>query len=400
MKILWLSRWDSRNPTDGQLVYSEGLISSLEHLGADIHVIATARTAGAPMTSSSSRTIVAPSVWPRAFSLMTNISSDSFKQRSTAFRESIESALTDRPDVIIFDYYATGWMLEHIQDFYERMGKDRPFLVYLSHNHEASLRPKVAQGYSGNALKKWAVRHDAEKAAAMENQLAAACDLICAITDQDSAQYQRDFPDKSHLTILPGYTGSVREPGHISESTPRRVIMMGSLLWIAKQESIRRFILAARQGFEDANIEFLVLGRAEPDFLQSIEALSPSVRAVGFVDDPLPFLHASRIGLMPDELGGGFKLRIMDYIFNGVPVAAIRSQAEGLPLNGTSDMLTADGATELAQAIIANIDDIGRLNEMATQAQAKCSGKFDWENRSKMLVKTIEMGISSASGRS
>ena len=176
--------------------------------------------------------------------------------------------------------------------------------------------------------------------------------------------------------------------------------MMGSLLWIAKQESIRRFILAARQGFEDANIEFLVLGRAEPDFLQSIEALSPSVRAVGFVDDPLPFLHASRIGLMPDELGGGFKLRIMDYIFNGVPVAAIRSQAEGLPLNGTSDMLTADGATELAQAIIANIDDIGRLNEMATQAQAKCSGKFDWENRSKMLVKTIEMGISSASGRS
>lgn len=394
MKILWLSRWDSRNPTDGQLVYSEGLISALERLGADINVIATARTAGASIPSTPGRTIVSPAFWPRSLSLMSNISSDSFKQRSTGFREAIERALTESPDAIIFDYYATGWMLKLIEGFYDRIAQQMPFMVYLSHNHEASLRPKVAQGYSGNAIKKWAIQRDSEKAAAMENRLAAACDLICAITDQDSAQYQRDFPEKSHLTILPGYTGSVREPGHICESTPRRVIMMGSLLWIAKQESIRRFILAARRGFEEANIEFVVLGRAEPEFLRSIEAMSPSVKALGFVEDPLPFLHASRIGLMPDELGGGFKLRIMDYIFNGVPVAAIRSQTEGLPLNGQTDMFTADAAGELAEDIIANIDDIASLNEMASQAQAKCSGKFDWENRGKMLVRAIEAGIS------
>lgn len=391
MKILWLSRWDSRNPTDGQLLYSEGLISSLERLGANIKVLATSRSDGGARLPDSTRIIVNPAIWPRGFSLLTNISSDAFKQRSANFRQALKLALDSVPDVVVFDYYATGWALPIVQRHCRKMGRHRPLLVYLSHNHEASLRPNVAKGYQGSVVKKWAVRHDSKKVAVMENVLAAACDVICAITDQDSAQYQTDFPKKSHLTLLPGYSGSARDVGQISELTPRRVIMMGSLLWIAKQESMRRFIAAASRSFEEANVELIIIGRAEPDFLKSVEGISPCVTALGFVDDPLPLLYSSRIGLMPDELGGGFKLRIMDYVFNGVPVAAIRSQTKGLPLDSDADMITADDSTLLAKKIIAKIDDIDFLNKIAKRAKDKCIGKFDWESRGVLFLREIEI---------
>jgi polysaccharide biosynthesis protein PslH len=391
MKILWLSRWDSRNPTDGQLLYSEGLISSLERLGADIKVIATSRSDSGATLPDSTRVIVNPAIWPRGFSLLTNISSDAFKQRSADFIHALKLSLDSAPDVVVFDYYATGWALPIVQSHCRRIGRPGPLLVYLSHNHEASLRPKVAEGYQGSFVKTWAIRHDSKKVASMENVLAAACDIICAITDQDSSQYKTDFPKKSHLTLLPGYSGSTRDAGQISDLTPRRVIMMGSLLWIAKQESMRRFIAAASRSFEEARVELVIIGRAEPDFLRSIEAISPCVTALGFVDDPLPLLYSSRIGLMPDELGGGFKLRLMDYVFNGVPVAAIRSQTKGLPLDSDADMITADDSTLLAKKIIEKIDDIVFLNKISEQAKDKCMGKFDWESRGTLFLREIEM---------
>lgn len=389
MKILCLFRWDTRNPTDGQLLYGEGIAASLERSGADITVLATARPDTVHLPPVPGRYIQPAAPWPRSASLLSRLSSDAFQQRSSGFIAALRSALEQQPDVIVFDYYATGWALDLVLSHCRDRGAMRPLLVYISHNHEASLRPKVAAAYRGNAIMRSIIQHDAAKVVRMENRLVAHCDMVFAITDQDAELYRRAFPDKRYEVLLPAYDGRFRDAGLITADTPKRVIMMGSLIWIAKKENIRRFILEAREKFEKAGVELVLVGRSEPEFLESLRCLSPCVTTLGFVDDPLPLLHASRIGLMPDEIGGGFKLRVMDYVFNGVPVAAIRSQTKGLPLDPDNDMIAAEDVRDLAEQIIAVIDDVDRLNTLAGQAQVKCTGKFDWDSRGRMLLQAV-----------
>lgn len=389
MKILCLHRWDTRNPTDGQLLYSDGLISSLERLGANITVLATSRPDTNHLPPVFGRKIQEPSRWPKPLSLFSTLSSDAFMQRSRGFMQALRTALKELPDVVIFEYYATGWALDLVIDHYRANRAPRPLIVYISHNHEASLRRKVAAAYQGNAVMRLVVRMDAAKAARLENRLMAHSDLVFAITDDDAELYRQEFPDKDYVTLLPAYGGAFREAGFIRGDTPKRVIMMGSMLWIAKKENIRRFIAAAGEKFTAAGIELLLIGRSEPEFLEAMRKLSPCVNAVGFVEDPLPLLHTSRIGLMPDELGGGFKLRVMDYIFNGVPLAVIRSQIKGLPINPATDMIAAEDVEDLADQIISTIDNIDALNEMAKRAQAKCVNKFDWDSRGMLVLETI-----------
>lgn len=392
MKLLWIARWDSRNPTDGQLLYTEGLLSSLAPNGASVEVLATVRDETADMTAPPERMHMAPWPLPRSLSLFTSLSSDAAKQRTRAFVRALDAALARRPDAIVFDYYATGWAVSAVEAHCAALGKGRPLIVYVSHNHEASLRRTVADQYKGNALMRWVVRRDAAKAAALEDRLVEAADLIATNTDEDAALYRAVSPDKHYVTVTPAYGGAVRPAGAITPQTARRAIMMGSLLWIAKQENLRRFVEAADRRFVDAGIELIVLGRSDPAFLETITRMSSSVKALGFVKDPLPLLYDSRIGLMPDELGGGFKHRVVNYIFNGVPVATIRSQAAGLPLDLDHDLIAADTVDELVDAIVTAIDDVDRLNVMAGQAQAKCQGKFDWPSRGKTLLDAIADG--------
>ncbi len=389
MKLLWIARWDSRNPTDGQLLYSEGMISSLAPNGASVEVLATIRSETVDVPDLAGRTHLDPWRWPRFLSLLSSLPSDAAKQRTGAFAHALRKALDRRPDAVIFDYYATGWALDVVRDHCVRMGPDRPLIVYLSHNHESSLRLTVADQYVGNPMMRWIVRHDAKKAARLENSLVEAADLIATNTDEDTALYRAAAPEKPYVTVMPAYGGAVRAAGAITSATSRRVIMMGSLLWIAKQENLRRFVEAAHDRFSRHNIELYVLGRSDRVFLDSIERMSPTVKALGFVEDPLPYLYDSRIGLMPDELGGGFKHRVVNYIFNGVPVATIRSQAAGLPVDLDRDLIAADTVDELVDDIVEAIDDIDRLNAMAERVQAKCEGKFDWASRGGTLLDAI-----------
>ena len=54
----------------------------------------------------------------------------------------------------------------------------------------------------------------------------------------------------------------------------------------------------------------------------------------GFVDDVTAFYMNAKpvIALVPEVIGGGFKLKFLDYIFGRVPVASISAAAAGLPV--------------------------------------------------------------------
>ena len=76
--------------------------------------------------------------------------------------------------------------------------------------------------------------------------------------------------------------------------------------------------------------------------------------------------HA-RIALVPEEIGGGFKLKILDYIFSRVPIAAVETALNGIPVQLQSQFVIESDISTLLATIVAVIDDIDRLNAMQNE---------------------------------
>lgn len=139
-----------------------------------------------------------------------------------------------------------------------------------------------------------------------------------------------------------------------------------------------------------------------PDALA--DDLRTSARAVvlhGFVDDIAPHFAKARIAVVAEEIGGGFKLKFLDYIFGRVAIATLGHAAAGLPDEIRRTLTAPDNVDELVQAIVTAIDDVGALDAMQQAALVAAQARFRWSDRGAALVaKAIQTRASLAAVRS
>jgi glycosyltransferase involved in cell wall biosynthesis len=167
------------------------------------------------------------------------------------------------------------------------------------------------------------------------------------------------------------------------------VVVIGSFDWPPKRIAMESFLAVAAPVLARAGIELQIVGAIEPDYLAGMRQRHPSVSFMGLVDDVRPYMAAARIALVPDLLGG-FKLKGLDYVFNRVPVLAMRVALPGMPLEDGRSIGLFDSHQELAEGVIALIDDFDALNRRHEAAFAACAARFDWQRIGRRLLAHIE----------
>jgi glycosyltransferase involved in cell wall biosynthesis len=99
------------------------------------------------------------------------------------------------------------------------------------------------------------------------------------------------------------------------------------------------------------------------------------------------------MGLIVEEFGGGFKLKTLEYLFHGLPLAGLVQAVEGLPLSSPDHLILEPDTASLIAAVIAAvigaIDDLDRLEAMRKTAYERCLAAFRWENRGQRLFKAL-----------
>jgi glycosyltransferase involved in cell wall biosynthesis len=390
MKFVWVTREVPLTPVHGAHSYSNGLLRGLLGAGAVGDLVSYDLPGGSAVRIDGLTQRLSPApAPPRALSLLTSLPSDAYRLKSKGLARNLEAALQGSPDAVLIDFYAMGWVAPILRRHRATAPGRPPRLVYVSHQYEQELRAEVARDHVGSPAMRLALSLDAYKAAQLERRLVADCDLITAITERDREKFLQDAPTTPVLTLSPGYEGAPAPAWRIGPDTPRQVILAGAFNWIAKKRNFRRFLDAAEGPFREAGIKILLVGQAEPDFIAEIMGRSQICAFTGFVPEIAPYLQQGRIGLMPDEVGGGFKLKYLDYVFASLPIATIASQLSDLPIDPTTDVITAPTAAELVTAIVGAIDDFPRLNAMKTRALAACSGAFQWADRGRKLAEAL-----------
>jgi len=392
MKCLWLTWIDPWPEHDGQRIYSGRLVDAFAAAGAEVTVLSTAHHASHRRdghVEGNIRWALVPAErylpWLSVFSSLPHIA---HRPATPAMRDRLNLLLARETwDCIIFDGLHSGWALSHCLAHYA--DGQRPRLIYISHNHEQSTRTTVARNYAGNPAKKPIILYDAEKAGQLEHKLVSHSDLVTAITPEDAAKFRAEAPGTPIDVLTPGYAGRKRETRHITDAVPRRAVLVGSFDWIAKQMNLADFLAVAEPVLAAQNIELQVVGGGNQAFLDGLRLKHPSVDIVGRVAETTSYFEGARIAVVPELSGGGFKLKVLDYIFNRTPIAALDGSIAGTPLVSGKSGLFHDSYVSLARGIADTIDNLELLNSLQNRAYEDCRDAFNWRERGERLRSSI-----------
>ena len=137
-------------------------------------------------------------------------------------------------------------------------------------------------------------------------------------------------------------------------------------------------------------IGFHIVGYVPENLQARLGAKFPWAVFRGFVDDLDREFQEARLAVVPEETGGGFKLKTLDYIFGRVPVAAINSALNGIPDQLKAQFILANNLQALVDRLVEAIDDTERLDLMQEQAFALAEGMFDWDANGRRFVSVLQ----------
>jgi glycosyltransferase involved in cell wall biosynthesis len=379
--ILWLGRTLPVPLNAGDRIYTAQLAGAVARQGAHVTFLGLENSdePGSDLTQLDPRVrwqVVPGSPRSRPLSLLSPLPMVGARFGTRQYRKAIARELASNVyDVVVFDQYGMSWAIEDVQ----RFARNRPILVHLSHDFETRVTDQIARNFAGDWLRKFLLRENARKTRLAEQRLAHSCNLLVALTAEDSAAFTEINRSLKCIVLPPGYAGVKQPIRSLDQTIPRRTIVVGSFSWIAKQMNLERLLEAANVLFTRHHIELHVVGLVPQPFLSHLRSRFPWVVFRGFVDDLEEEFRCARVALVPEEIGGGFKLKILDYIFSHVPIAAVETALNGIPNQLKSQFVVGSDIPTLLAAIVAVIDDIDRLNAMQNGAFKLAENLFNWD---------------------
>jgi peptidoglycan/LPS O-acetylase OafA/YrhL len=390
LRCLWIARYIPYPLDAGAKVYSAKLAESLAEAGAMVRFLGFGDVRAVPERGAGIEWRQVPgNKRGYAAAAFSSLPIAAAIDATRAYRTLLESQLGERWDAIVFDGYGSGWALNRCLAHRGEAKSPPAVLVHVSHNHEANLWQLMAGECRGSALKRIALRSNANKASTLERRLVRAADLLTTVSDEDRRSLGAALDDTRAIVLTPGYDGWSAPARRIGADTPRRVILMGSFQWVVKRENLVRFLALADPVFLEHGIELDVIGDVPADLLPELRARCRATRFHGFVSDVEPLFARARLGVVPESIGGGFKLKFLDYIFGRLPVATLSQAAAGLPPELRRTLLTNDTLDGLVRAIVSHMDRIGELNRMQERAFALAHERYRWNTRGDELRQAI-----------
>lgn len=125
----------------------------------------------------------------------------------------------------------------------------------------------------------------------------------------------------------------------------------------------------------------------------------PGVFVMGEVPDVVPYYARASVAVVPLRAGGGTRLKILESMALGRPVVSTRLGAEGLDVSDGDDIVLADSAAAMADAIGGLVRDAERRRAIARSARALVERSYDWDDIAERQLGIFEELAARPNGR-
>ena len=257
---------------------------------------------------------------------------------------------------------------------YEQMLRPQAAYVMMDmHNIESALHARCAETDGWPA--RWAHRAFAGMARAQEQQMLPRFDLVLAASEPDQERIRQLAPG-ARVTVYPNaiplcFPAAVEEEHCIAFS--------GNLEYHPNVAAVRFF---AGQVWpvlreQDPSLRWRLIGKNEWA-VRRWTAADPRIETTGAVEDAVAELARVRVVVVPLLAGSGTRIKILEAWPAGRAVVSTRVGAEGLPALDGGNLLLADSADEIRDAVLGLLRDPDRRRRLGCAGRRLVEEQLCW----------------------
>lgn len=197
------------------------------------------------------------------------------------------------------------------------------------------------------------MRYQAKQLEQIERVMCPRFDVNVMMSDIDARRLEELAPGSRTYVAPNGVDTESFVPDPTAPAVPGRVVFLGPTYMYPNRDAIEFFMEQCwervRQLHPTATLT--LVGRIKDEDRRRYESL-PGVVCEGYVSDIRPHLAAASCCIAPLRIGGGTRLKILDYWAMGRPVVSTSIGCEGLEVEDGVNILVRDNPDVFADAVV------------------------------------------------
>lgn len=264
-------------------------------------------------------------------------------------------------------------------------------LIYISHNVEYLLSYNLAK-FNKSLWKKALHWQDSIKTKWFEKKHLLLFDAVSAISEHD-AEYFKEIYGIEKVVIFRPFVESKTYLLDSSKKMFNRLIIGGSFDWPPKRENLLMFLNSSNFNRLQTNgIQVIIAGKADPKFVEFVNNTYSGVLMTGAVPSLIPYYDECGIAVIPEKLGGGFKLKVLEAAISKTAIFAISGAITKSNFNNEKHFFEKPTFEELIEEIIKVQDNPEELSEKIENAYKVATSDYSLcslNEQIKFLIKNL-----------
>jgi len=249
--------------------------------------------------------------------------------------------------------------------------------VLREHNFETTIYKRFGEQQK-NPLVRGYMRMQTARLRRFEGEQLDEVDVCAAITEQDAERIREASP--CAMDIIPAGVDLDR---HVvldrALEGEDRLCILGSQAWEPNQDAARWFLDSIWPRIREArpDVQLTIAGSDPPAWLTARQ--DEQVRVPGFVDDLSALLTETTVLCVPLRIGGGMRVKLLEYFAAGKAVVSTRVGAEGNFARHDEHILHADDPEDFARAVISLLEDNARRRALGDAGRRLAEERYSWD---------------------
>lgn len=202
----------------------------------------------------------------------------------------------------------------------------------------------------------------------------------CTAVSQPEVDLVREIsPGYSNAAVIRNGADLRRLSGHFAEPDRNTLVYTGALTYYVNYDAMRYFIQDVMPLIAQArpDVKLLMAGRTDGVDMAGLPTHPNAIHA-GHQSDIRPFVQRGWLSIVPENLGGGTRIKVLESMALGTPVVANSNSVKGLEVTHEHDVLIADTPRELADAILRVLGDPELRERLRVNGRATIERRYDW----------------------
>ena len=272
-------------------------------------------------------------------------------------------------------------------------------VILREHNFESLIYERFAENTRNPFVKIIASIH-AKRILSEETKFLNGMDSVIAISSEDERLMGRFAPNARLLIIPAGVDTNYFTPGQ-DAITENSILWVGGVAWEPNLDAIEFFAKEILPLVVKAipDVTFDIVGENTDRLQHLVNSGVTNIRLRGRVPDIRPFLARSAVVICPLRVGGGMRLKLLDFFAAGKAVVSTRIGAEGNVARDGEHILLRDDKESFAEAVVRLLQDEELRTKLGANARKLAEDEYSWGSIGRRFINVYEKVITDFKSR-